>query len=139
MYTEDRGWMSAADLYVGERIRGDHGDLTVTNLIRDPGVHRVYNIDVEADHVYYVGELAALSHNIADCTPPELPDVPNSWKNPESVAFWIRTAQQAQNKLIEFMNSGLVTPTQIAAAIDMIAEWDETIQELEGVLRLFGN
>lgn len=67
MYTEDRAWTSAADLQIGELVRGDHGDLRVVGLTRDPGVHRVYNLTVEADHVYYVGDLAALSHNTKDC------------------------------------------------------------------------
>jgi hypothetical protein len=44
-------------------LRGDHGDLTVMALSRDPGVFRVYNMSVEADHVYYVGDFGALTHN----------------------------------------------------------------------------
>jgi RHS repeat-associated protein len=67
LYTEDRGWASAADLRRGEHIRGQDGDLTVVSLVRDPGIHRVYNLTVEADHVYYVGTLKSLSHNIIEC------------------------------------------------------------------------
>ena len=52
LYTEDRGWEPTADLHIGELIRGDYGDLTVTKLVRDPGVHRVYNLTVEDDHTY---------------------------------------------------------------------------------------
>jgi hypothetical protein len=67
VYTEDRGWVDASDLALGELVRGDHGDVTVTGLVRDPGSFTVYNITVEGDHVYYVGDLTALVHN--DCGP----------------------------------------------------------------------
>ncbi len=63
VYTEDRGWVEASQLQMGERVQGADGDLTVTSLIRDPGVHQVYNMTVETDHVYYVGDLPALVHN----------------------------------------------------------------------------
>ena len=78
LYTEDRAWTSAAELRLGEHIRGGHGDLMVVSLASDPGVHRVYNLTVEADHVYYVGDLTALSHNVRDCD--DLPSTgePNS-------------------------------------------------------------
>ena len=63
VYTEDRGWVEVEDLKEGELVRGDHGDLTVTGLSGDPGTYRVYNLDVEDDHVYYVSDLDALVHN----------------------------------------------------------------------------
>jgi hypothetical protein len=63
IYTEDRGWVEASQLRMGEAIQGANGDLTVTGLVQDPGVFQVYNMDVEADHVYYVGNLPALVHN----------------------------------------------------------------------------
>lgn len=68
LYAEDRGWTSVADLRPGEKIRGEHGDLTVAGMSSDAGVHWVYNLTVETDHVYYVGNLDALSHNINDCS-----------------------------------------------------------------------
>ena len=67
LYTEDRGWEPTAALHIGEMVRGNHGDLKVAKLVSDPGVHRVYNLTVEADHVYYVGNLQALAHNV--CNP----------------------------------------------------------------------
>jgi hypothetical protein len=39
------------------------GDLTVLKVARDTGAERVYNFTVETDHVYYVGDLTALTHN----------------------------------------------------------------------------
>jgi len=63
IYTDDRGWVETHNLAMGEPIRGDHGNLTVTGLARDPGAFRVYNMTIEADHDYYVGDLSALVHN----------------------------------------------------------------------------
>jgi len=65
-YTEDRGWVSASELYLGETVRTAQGDVAVTSLVRESGLYRVYNMTVEADHVYYVGDLTALVHN-EDC------------------------------------------------------------------------
>ena len=62
-FTEDRGWVSVCDLIPGEQVRGEYGILTVTNLEREPDTFRVYNMTVEADHVYYVGSISALVHN----------------------------------------------------------------------------
>jgi hypothetical protein len=64
IYTEDRGWISASDLKLGEVVRGASGDLAVAELSRNPGAYRVYNMTVESEHVYFVGELAALVHNV---------------------------------------------------------------------------
>jgi hypothetical protein len=47
----------------GQILRGARGDLTVSALARRPGSHRVYNIAVESDHVFYAGNLSALVHN----------------------------------------------------------------------------
>jgi hypothetical protein len=62
-YDVNAGWVDVQSMYNGETVRGDHGDLTVVGLVRDPGTDRVYNMTVEADHVYYVGDLGALVHN----------------------------------------------------------------------------
>jgi hypothetical protein len=50
-------------MHSGEIIRGNNGELTVVGLTRAQGIDRVYNMTVEADHVYYVGDLPALVHN----------------------------------------------------------------------------
>ncbi len=71
-YDEAKGWTDVQDLYVGEILRGDHGDVTVTTLTREPGIDRVYNMTVEGDHVYYVGDLSALVHNACSSTSGEM-------------------------------------------------------------------
>ncbi len=69
-YSESRGgWVSAENLRDGEQLRGVRGRLMVAGLARVPGVHRVYNMTVEDEHVYRVSMLGALVHN-ADCYEP---------------------------------------------------------------------
>ena len=65
-YTEDRGWVQAGELRSGEIVRGADGNLTVANLVADTGVYRVYNMTVETDHVFYVGDLRALVLNVGE-------------------------------------------------------------------------
>jgi hypothetical protein len=63
-YDQAQGWQSVVDLTVGDSLRGQDGQsLTVVDITRDPGVQRVYNLTVESDHVYFVGDLTTLTHN----------------------------------------------------------------------------
>jgi hypothetical protein len=62
-YCQTTGWTRVQELRLGHVLRGDHGDLPVVGLANRDGTHRVYNMAVEADHVYYTGELLALAHN----------------------------------------------------------------------------
>ncbi len=64
VYTEDRGWVDADDLRQGEYVETADGEAKVEGLVSDPGIYRVYNMSVEADHVYYVGDAQALVHNV---------------------------------------------------------------------------
>ena len=65
------GWVSAEDLRDGERLRGVTGAVTVARMTRVPGVHRVYNLSIESEHVYRVSNLGVLVHNT--CPPPDFP------------------------------------------------------------------
>lgn len=58
-------WLSAADLREGELLDGSNAPVTLTASRRLPGIHRVFNMTVQGDHVYRVGELRTLVHN--DC------------------------------------------------------------------------
>jgi hypothetical protein len=63
-YSETRGrWLSAEDLQPDERLRGLTGPLEVVSQRPVPGVHRVYNMTVEGEHVYHVSTLGVLAHN----------------------------------------------------------------------------
>ena len=74
-YTEDRGWVTVDQLAMGELIRTVAGDVTVSSVTREEGVFRVYNMTVEADHDYYVGDLTALVHNNCPLTNAQMRDM----------------------------------------------------------------
>jgi hypothetical protein len=59
----DGKWVSAEDLRSGDQLCGDKRTLRVVSNSRFPGVHRVYNMTVEAEHVYRVSSLGVLTHN----------------------------------------------------------------------------
>ena len=66
-YSADRkGWVTVDHLHIGEHVPGLSDVMTVVAVDRLPGVHRVYNMTVERDHVYHVTALGALVHN--DCS-----------------------------------------------------------------------
>ena len=75
-YSLDRvDWISAKELNEGERIPGVAG---VSRLIsKQPlsGVHRVYNLTVEGDHVYRVSPQGLLVHNNG-CNVKKFPNTP---------------------------------------------------------------
>ena len=65
-YTEDRGWVAASDLYEGEQLHTEDGTvITVTynhdEWLREPV--KVYNLEVEGLHTYYVSADEVLVHN----------------------------------------------------------------------------
>jgi hypothetical protein len=69
----DDRWVSANSLRPNDRLQGQSGLLRVVAKDRVPGVHRVYNLTVEGEHVYRVSHLGALVHNM--CPPnPRTPD-----------------------------------------------------------------
>jgi hypothetical protein len=47
----------------GHQLAGQEGQLRVVANTRISGVHRVYNMTVEGEHVYYVSNSGALVHN----------------------------------------------------------------------------
>jgi len=62
-------WVSVLDLEIGETLKTLEGTTVVESRVRRPGSEPVYNIEVEGDHVYRVGESGVLVHNnsIDDC------------------------------------------------------------------------
>ena len=64
LYSLDRDdWVRIRDLQVGERLQTAEGAVTVEALEKVRGVHRVYNLEVEGDHEYLVGEAGVRAHN----------------------------------------------------------------------------
>ncbi len=71
LYAVDRqDWAAASGLMPGERLAAFGGTWTVASVRRLPGRHRVYNLEVDTDHVYLVSPLAILSHNVDGCGRP---------------------------------------------------------------------
>jgi hypothetical protein len=68
LFSEDlNDWVAAGQLRVGERIRTKTGTARIETIRWKSGEHRVYNIEVEADHAYFVSEGELLSHNAGGC------------------------------------------------------------------------
>jgi hypothetical protein len=59
----DGKWVAAAELRVGDLLRGREGLLRVLANAPVPGLHRVYNLTVEGEHVYRVSAHGVLVHN----------------------------------------------------------------------------
>ena len=64
-YSETRqDWVAAGELRVGECLRTASGQaLTVESVGLKAGEHRVYNLEVEQEHQFYVGKSGVLVHN----------------------------------------------------------------------------
>lgn len=57
-------WVQAHRLEIGEKLEGLHGvSLTLVGSQSIPGIHTVYNLTVETEHVYRVGLSACGVHN----------------------------------------------------------------------------
>jgi hypothetical protein len=67
-YAEGRGWTPAYDLRIGDRLILESGECLPVEGVADSGrVETVYNMEVEDDHTYFVGDTswgwAVWSHN----------------------------------------------------------------------------
>ena len=56
-------WVPVKDLSVGEALRTVKGRESVASLGFQRGRHQVYNIEVETEHCYFVGNGEVLTHN----------------------------------------------------------------------------
>ena len=64
LYSLDRAdWVRVRDLRIGERLQTAEGAVSVEALEKVRGLHRVYNLEVEGDHEYLVGEAGVRAHN----------------------------------------------------------------------------
>jgi hypothetical protein len=70
-WSRDRNeWVPACELRIGERLSAQDGQTPkVSGLTKRPGIETVYNIEVEGNHCYRVGEQGLLVHNVSafDC------------------------------------------------------------------------
>ena len=56
-------WVSVADLEIDEEVKTLNNTTTVESIEKTDRVETVYNIEVEGEHVYRVGESGLLVHN----------------------------------------------------------------------------
>ena len=59
----DDQWIHLNEVQPGDSLHGRSGALKVLAIERIPGVHRVYNMTVEREHIYSVSALGVLAHN----------------------------------------------------------------------------
>jgi RHS repeat-associated protein len=57
-------WIDAAELHTGERLLSQRGFVTIRSNRSTSRVLRVYNLEVETDHSYFVGSELVLTHNV---------------------------------------------------------------------------
>ncbi|TCO84722.1 intein/RHS repeat-associated protein [Chthoniobacter flavus] len=62
-------WVPARALVPGEVLQTEHGVAKVASIEQLSGTQRVYNLEVETDHRYFVGNAEVLSHNASGCPP----------------------------------------------------------------------
>ena len=65
-YTEDRGWVAASDLTEGEQLHTEDGTVVIVTYNQDEWLRepvKVYNLEVEELHTYYVTDDRVLVHN----------------------------------------------------------------------------
>ena len=68
-YTEERGWVAASELEEGETLRTEVGDIVTVTYNHDEWLKapiKVYNLEVEGLHTYYVTADRVLVHNEYD-------------------------------------------------------------------------
>ena len=64
---EEGEWLTAAELKVGQKVLRPDGKWTrITSIEQSSEPTLVYNLEVEGNHNYFVGEIGVLSHN---CNP----------------------------------------------------------------------
>jgi hypothetical protein len=57
-------WVPVQDLEIGEELQTTTGRKSVASLGYQHGRHQVYNVEVEAEHCYFVGDGETLTHNM---------------------------------------------------------------------------
>ena len=114
-------WLTAAELRVGQKVLRPDGKWTrITSVRRENKPTIVYNLEVEGNHNYFVGEIGVLSHNcgekialglregldsfantIGAKTWKELAPAPTQWKS------WFMEAMSNPNNTVVFNLDGV--------------------------------
>ena len=68
IWSQDRqAFVRADELQVGERLKTLLGETTLESVSWRSGTEEVFNLEVEGEHVYYVGNSQVLAHNNTLC------------------------------------------------------------------------
>ncbi len=96
IWSQDRhDYVAAMDLRIGERLKNLSGDIHwVQQKLPRPGPTPVYNLEVQDEHVYYVGASGVLAHNSTSC------DAPNSVLKSAGEQFEESVQNTFRNKII---------------------------------------
>ena len=64
LYSLDRDdWVRVRDLRIGERLQTAEGAISIVSLEKVRGTFRVYNLEVEGDHEFLIGDAQIRAHN----------------------------------------------------------------------------
>jgi RHS repeat-associated protein len=89
LYSEDRqDWIPTHEFQEGERLRTSTGSVFIESITKKPGIHRVYNLEIETDHCYYVSEENILSHNDNPCGRSTFVDQMNPYEATRYERYW---------------------------------------------------
>ena len=68
LYSQQRGeWVEAREVLAGETLMTPGGSASVASVRPEPGRYRVFNLEVEAEHEYYVSQAGVRAHNTCPC------------------------------------------------------------------------
>jgi hypothetical protein len=133
LWSLDRGgWIEAGALQKGERLSTNSGVVEVENVLPEHVATAVYNLDVEGDHRYLVGDLGVLAHNVNAC------DFQNQNPQRGTIATGQRLGYEGNNPsrvLRQNMRRAGVKVPPDSAAHHIVAESAEAAGPAQDVLR----
>lgn len=65
--TTRQAWRRAAELEIGERVASRDGERCISEADLQTGTWRVYNLEIERRHRFFVGSCGVLAHNVKPC------------------------------------------------------------------------
>ncbi len=106
VWVQERGWVNADALTVGDRMRGATGGILVVQATHDHGWlsgQTVYNLTVATTHTYHVGATTTLVHN---CSMGTLHNIPNkggidqsSFKTDQATMAFLEVCESGKSAL----------------------------------------
>jgi hypothetical protein len=106
-HVQDRGWIAARELAIGDAISDVDGGspLTVVDLRVEEGPTQVYNFEVDENHSYFAGDFGAWVHNGGRRPPVSvIKRILEDPRTPRWVKGWYRTQTRSQRCLSRARN-----------------------------------